>query len=458
MARSSALYRTRGSYGGDEQGQGTRSKYKFPVLDVGELVELYATMQFGISERDLLRPTQTFVMALIEQIMDKFLYISPHSLRQRVVSRDEEVGPSLNIVMCQRIMYKFLCDCGVDDFSIRDIAKPEAARVRIILSSLVNYARFREQRMLDCADLLDSNYDVLEEYRNLAEVNSQYKTQIDDLEHNLQAQSPSLSALNEKNKQLEAKLMALKTTQEEITAHHHAYREEKQTLVKELENQSALYIESEKDLEQIRPYIKESPESIKELVGKMEQSKQREREIVQELEARSRDLPVSEHSFDELIREFSSLNSLVEELVAESNKHKALVASLQTIRKDLAESNEELADLVRRTSQVEGQLKHNEERLAKLKAFYNDKMEALDMRLGELMTELNELKARRNAKDVETLEKEVQIATWQRQILTLDSTWEAECKEGAFTIEKLNAQVQVYLEEMKKRMGEVVFN
>jgi len=36
---------------------------------------------------------------------------------------------------------------GVDDFSLRDIVKPETAHVRRILSAVINFAKFREERM-----------------------------------------------------------------------------------------------------------------------------------------------------------------------------------------------------------------------------------------------------------------------------------------------------------------------
>lgn len=37
---------------------------------------------------------------------------------------------------------------GVDDFSLRDLIKPEPAHVRRILSAVINFAKFREERMI----------------------------------------------------------------------------------------------------------------------------------------------------------------------------------------------------------------------------------------------------------------------------------------------------------------------
>lgn len=445
MARSSALYRS-----------STRSKYKFPVLEVVELVALYRTMQFTVSEADLLRPSPAFMRSLLEQILDKFLLVSPAQLRQRVSSGgdDAEIRASINIVMAQRTIYKFLCDCGVDDFSIRDVSKPDSSRLRIILSALVNYARFREQRMADCVDLLESNEDLLMQYRQLLMENSQYETQIVQLNQQIEMEGHNLQDVNAKNQQLESHLISLKKDQEQIAADHEIYRNEKSVLVKELENQSAIYIEAEKGLEQVRPYLKESPESIKELISKMADSKQREVEILTQLENRNKELPISLQSFQLSIQDFTSLNKLLDELIQEANKQNALDEKLQLVKQQIGQKDEEFKELNRSIHQVEHQVKQNEERLLKLKSFYDEKMSSFEKRIQDQLHELNEIKTQHNTNDVQTLEKEVQITTWQRQMKELDQAWESECKDASFMIEKLNAQVNVYINEMTKRVND----
>jgi kinetochore protein Nuf2 len=36
---------------------------------------------------------------------------------------------------------------GILDFSIRDLIKPEALRVKTILSAIINFAKFREEQL-----------------------------------------------------------------------------------------------------------------------------------------------------------------------------------------------------------------------------------------------------------------------------------------------------------------------
>lgn len=40
-----------------------------------------------------------------------------------------------------------MTEVGIDDFSLRDVLKPEPPRVRRILSAVINFAKFREEQM-----------------------------------------------------------------------------------------------------------------------------------------------------------------------------------------------------------------------------------------------------------------------------------------------------------------------
>lgn len=283
-----------------------KTKYKFPILSTKELVSLYNTMGFDITESILVKPNSPFMKAFMEQVLDKFLYISPYLLKEKVSKMEQDsdqvsddsndlnsnlneynrgkanesyrndTRQSINIVAMQRIMYKFLCDCGVEDFSIRDVIKPELERLRIILSALINYARFREERMGDLDELMDTNDQMLEEYKESIRKHRELEVQIEEVNLRLQSQQYTLDELYAKNEPLEDELRRLKGILKDISETHERCKSERQSLIRQLEEQRNLHKEAEKDLEQIRPYIKESPESVKELIKKMKESELRE--------------------------------------------------------------------------------------------------------------------------------------------------------------------------------------
>lgn len=480
MARPSAIYRS------SQQSNNIKTKYKFPILDPQELVLLYDTMGFDINESILMRPTSSFMRSLIDQIMDKFLYISPHSIRDKVsqIESDEngdderidddnddqipksqqyntttgnikyDIRYSIGVVACQRIMYRFLCDCGVDDFSIRDISKPESARLRIILSALINYARFREERMGDLDELIEKNDQVLDEYKNSVRQNKEIEDQIQKLASSLNSQQYSQEELYAHNEDLEDQLRNLRLIQKQLTEEHEKYKGEKTGLVNELENQSALYIQTEKDLEEIRPYIKESPESVKELIQKMRESELKESEILQQLELKLRNITISLDSFQFLVQDLTGLQKLSADLKIDSSRSKNYNDKLKSLKTQTLETKEQANDYNRKILQVERQLKHNEDRISKLHSFYVEKMNSLEEKISAQNNDFNTLKSEKNLEDVDLSEKEAQINAWNNKITEIKRQYDVECKEANFDIEKLNAKVLLYLSELKDKINE----
>lgn len=471
MARPSAIYRS------SQQKNLVKSEYKFPILDVQELVSLYETMGFDINEMILNRPTTTFMKTLIDQVMDKFLYVSPYVLKDKVSQMDfndydENYGDdndyenenkangnirnSINIIASQRIMFKFLCDCGVDDFSIRDILKPDATRLQIILSSLINYARFREERMGDLDELIDNNDETLERYNDMLRMNQELETEIRKIEKNLNGQKYTLEDLHNKNEDLEHQLQGLKSVQKQLTQDYEKYKLEKLSLTKELENQGALHLALETDLNEIKPYIKESPESIKELILRMKDSETKESKILESLEDKLRKVTISLDSFHYLIQELTNLTSNLQELKGLSSRNKTFDDKLKDLGHRTIEKKERANEYQRKITQISRQLELNQESLAKHRSVYAEKKAKFADKIQTQLKEFSELKFAKNLEDLELSEKEAQINNWNSEMSEFQRQFEFECKETGFEFEKLHSKVELYINEINAKLNESI--
>lgn len=73
--------------------------------------------------------------------------------------------------------------CGFPDFSIRDVIHPDAKRLRKMLSALINFAKFRSERLGAFASLTRHTEDLVEQ-RSKAEVeNEQLQRQLEELRY-----------------------------------------------------------------------------------------------------------------------------------------------------------------------------------------------------------------------------------------------------------------------------------
>ncbi|GMM31866.1 kinetochore-associated Ndc80 complex subunit [Martiniozyma asiatica (nom. inval.)] len=421
------------------------TKYKFPVLENIELVKLFTTMEFNITEIMIERPTTPFMHSLIDQILDKFLLISPNDLRaQRSQTQTGQEHTSLNLapIIAQRIMYKFLLDCGIPDFSLRDIVKPESQRLRIILSAIVNYARFREERMLECENMLRG--DIVGDFHELKNLNENLKFKIDKLNN-------SMGNINSKEN-LESELFKLKSEQEQLTSQHEKYKTQKSGLVNELENISAIYVQVERELEEVRPYVKESPEGIKELLRKMRESEKREKERLDQLKKKLADINISIASLELILTDFEGAIKRIDELQQESLRHNSYSEKFKLIKSQINDTQDEVNEFTRNITQVENQLKHGEERLIKMESFYKDKMNQFVSKMSNQQIEFKKLKEDQIADEIEISEKQSQISEWERQINNLTQIWDHECKDAVLVMNQLNGEINLYLEQMSAKI------
>lgn len=64
---------------------------------------------------------------------------------------------SMGTVAFLRALSKLMRASGVMDFSLKDVFKPEASRVQRMLSAIINFAKFREEKVADYDELIDAS-------------------------------------------------------------------------------------------------------------------------------------------------------------------------------------------------------------------------------------------------------------------------------------------------------------
>lgn len=457
MARPSAIYRS-------SQTPATfRTRYKFPVLEQEEIIRVSDALDFGITENMLIKPTPSFMNTLIEQILDKFLYISPYSLRKTVqcahiddVADEGSLRTSLNMMVPYHIVYKFLCDCGVTDFSIRDVSKPDAQRVRIILSAVINFARFREERMNDCDGLLDESDAVVQRYRYSLEQNNDLQNRLTSLEDQIQGEGYNLDDIDEHNDELETRLKELRTEQKTLAVAHDKYKLEKGELVGELEKEGQLYLQAEKDLSEMRPYVKESPDSVQELMARLQGSLAQERTKLSALEDQQAQVSVTLESVQLLIQEFQSLRRTLQGAQDGADRQGAAAEQLRSVRKQVEQSRDAVQECNRKIAQTQRQLDHNEERMTKLAKFYEAKLQGLQDKLADKNADLQAIHAKRAQIDHDIAVKKNQIKIWQQQAVDLEQALQAECQRTTTELNRLSSRIKLYITEMGGKLDQKV--
>ena len=74
---------------------------------------------------------------------------------------------SIPIMAFAKAVMKLMLAAGMHDFSIRDIFKPDHQRTRRALSAIINFGKWREQKLRVFSDLQDAQQRTREEHSAL---------------------------------------------------------------------------------------------------------------------------------------------------------------------------------------------------------------------------------------------------------------------------------------------------
>lgn len=311
----------------------------FPLLDISELATCLQSCDFSLATEDnIARPTSQFVITLYKQIIDSFMGISPdhlngaenHIFGQSQRELDEQAASSqgMQVLVLNKICYRFFQNIGVSDFNLMDLYRPDTQRTKRLLSAVVNYARFREERMFDCNKFISQTETLLGQLRSRFDDYNLLQQQINRYEEEdwkvdgvaPQEDGDELRALEENNRNIEMELKKLTQLQETLSIDYNSYKEEKQKMLKELEALGFQVVELDSQREKLQRYsesdINEMDHSIEEL-QKLLDSK---REKLGSLERQQRNLRLSTQTFQRVIEELYDVLKIVSTEIRDSHR------------------------------------------------------------------------------------------------------------------------------------------
>lgn len=311
----------------------------FPLLDILELATCLQSCDFSLATEDnIARPTSQFVITLYKQIIDSFMGISPEylpgngkgKLGESGAAYDEEFGSSenLQVLVLNKICYRFFQNIGVADFSLTDLYRPDAQRTKRLLSAVVNYARFREERMFDCNKFISETETLLGQLRSRFDDYNLLQQQIkryEDEEQKIKGLVPQdngdeLQALEENNRNIEVQLKKLTQLQETLSIDYNGYKEEKQKLLKELEALGFQIVELDSQREKLKRYSESNMDELENSIDELQRSLDSKREKLATLEARQRNFHAASQTFHRVTEEVYEVLQILSTKIRDSHR------------------------------------------------------------------------------------------------------------------------------------------
>lgn len=356
------------------------------------------------------------------------------------------------ILANQRTIYKFMCDLGIDDFSIMDIIKPEPERVRRLLSAIVNFARFRGVRGADWDELIKEDEIHEMKYQEEVAKREDLINKIENLEQHMQTTDVKMKEMERHNSNAESELRQLKKLQEKLVTEHTTYKKQKEQLVNKLKDRAFLLEEGSRAIEQLRPYVVESPEVPQQINNDLNISLNNQREKLDNFERWARALEISGENFKTIQMEVEKCIKIINECQGEIEKKDMGIKRLTNFQEMCEQQKHEESELNRNIQQLNRRLKATEDKIERFRHQAEEKKSQAKARMEQLTDQYSTLIAARAIADQDMERERKNIGNIEKAIVDLRQQIETEIREFESESQKLNAYINAYLNDMEQKI------
>lgn len=447
---------------------------EFPILDFKELSVCLQGCDFIANEELVSRPSPQYIRTLFEQLLDTFMGFSPeycvattksllkgdeNGSNQGAIEDDgnnDDIADTMHNLVLFRATNSLLQTCGVYDFRLTDLMRPEPQRIRRILSAVINYARFREEHLRECEPLVRVCEGNIEEARKVEETNIALANNIDKLKGRLQEEKTNeethnkstLVQLNNYNARLEQELKKLQNSQETLKHEHAQYKETKTRLYEKLEDHHYLIGESMREVEKLKGYTSADASLLRRIISDLKSHLQQCEEQLREIEQALRNKNKTVESVEAVEDELRNLIKIVQEVSNDARKLEEARDNLVRQNDELESKKRTLDELAVHLQRVARQLVKSEEKIAKLRQQAKERENNAKARLQSLEAEYTRLVHERDAKEEKLDGTKVEISELESLIHARRSEFDSEWRATETAVAKLNAHIRMYLADM----------
>ncbi|KAK0556600.1 kinetochore-associated Ndc80 complex subunit nuf2 [Tilletia horrida] len=406
----------------------------FPLVKPAEILQVLAELGLTITEHDIAKPTLAITTKTFMAFLDSLSGCNQEWIEERAKMVNQldyrEIFPD---GLYWRIFYRELNELFIAsqlrDFAFSDITRPQSKRFKRQLSALINFWRFKSDRLQEFDNFANEEVEREARRNELLRVAQLKRARIEDIRAQREAERDSVLMLRKQNQASAETLKALKEEQSKRLNHMETLKKEKQDL---LQKQTDLQYQIQLTVTDIRKLNGRIISSPKKLKGDLEHMSQQLLSCKADLdgeEKRARSLESKRDVMIALETELQACVSLLETLENEKNRiveeRRARDRTLEVIEQYRTQIRD--ADTI--LSQLRRQIQSATERLQRLKRGFDEKRSAYASKLQVTSASLNDLNRRKTEMMEEAKAKNRETAELEAEFDKLQEEYELFCNE-----------------------------
>lgn len=299
---------------------------------------------------------------------------------------------------------------GIKDFSLRDLYKPEAARLRRNLSAVINFAKFREEKLAAYTQLQES-FDALQANKDTAEKeNKALQAKLKALKEAREAEIPEVERVEAETMEIFSENQALNKQQAALASEVRTLKAQANSLTDEASQLRYKLSQARSTGEDLRAQIVQSPQKIEAMVEEMSSAVERERVAFADAERRIRELASRLEIASRLEKDIAKVVALMEETEVEISKKKEVSKQVKALRSEVATSEHEASQLAAQHQHLKRQQAALIERIERVRAQCEVKRQAAEGKVEEQLRNKEAIEAENAAALAKLAENEAMVS------------------------------------------------
>eukprot|EP00808_Paulinella_micropora_P024764 g871.t1 len=179
------------------------SKSTFPLLKPKDILGCLKQLEIPLTLAELKEPSPKKMQEVYEKFMDYLMGISKEELRQpqfqalHVFEFPELHENSLPELMVAKTLLRLLKVCGLHDASLKKILEPTYQGTRKILSALINFAKFREARLVSYQQFSEATDQLMEQKQAMEDERVRLDTLLQQQQALRDERAPQVNAMQD---------------------------------------------------------------------------------------------------------------------------------------------------------------------------------------------------------------------------------------------------------------------
>ncbi|KAJ1908960.1 kinetochore-associated Ndc80 complex subunit nuf2 [Tieghemiomyces parasiticus] len=375
---------------------GGRAPYSFPALPPAEILQCMNDLQIPFTEEDLMKPTPQRMQVVYEAFVDIFMGITSDQFEDpkvelaNLIEFPEIHADSTVLMTFYHHVRRLMHEVGIKDFSLREILRPEPGQVKRVLSAMINFAKFREERMAVYDKYVNQADDYAKRLSSLQQEQQELQEKINMIRHRQVQEQPQVVKLKDDNEKLHQENARITATYNVIKKDVNAIRDEYKELHEIVAKCQTEENELRNRINDLKSKIVQDPEKAKEELQEMNEVVAQSRHSLAGLEHKLRQLEIRIETMDVVEQELSASLRLQEDCQTEEHKVEESLQQITRDREQLEQRQIQFRELEMGQQRLRRQLDLAQDKSARLEKQRTMKMEGLLAKKKQLQADLEE--------------------------------------------------------------------